>query len=112
MAAIEQSGAGFQFTALESRLDERGRNILTRAAFDDHDLAVSVEDGQTALSALQRNSWERRYRAVRREIAEAENSGDRKKAIELLGTKMQLERKLGMLGKAREGEPGGQVAVN
>jgi hypothetical protein len=112
MAAIGQSGAEFQFTALESRLDERGRNILTRVAFDDHDLVVTVEDGHTALSALQRNSWERRYRAVRREIAEAENAGDRKKAIELLGTKMQLERKLGMLGKARGAEPGGQVAVN
>lgn len=112
MAAIAQSGTEFQFTALESRLDERGRNILTRAAFDDHDLTVTVEDGRTALSALQRNSCERRYRAVRREIAEAENSGDRKKAIELLGTKMQLEKKLGMLGKGRGAEPGSQVAVN
>lgn len=94
LAAAEASGQSFEFSAFEGRLEPRDRDIVSHIVFDQDRRPVSVDEGRDAFSALHRQALERRYRAVRREIAEAERTGDRQRAFELLSHKQQLERTL------------------
>ena len=96
MLAAYRSGETFEYAALEGRLEPRDRDAVAAIVFDRDRRPVSVQEGRQALGALERRGWEREYRAVRRDIAEAERSGDRKKCLDLLQSKMTLERKLGM----------------
>ena len=98
--AVVQQGEGFQFSAVEGRLESKDRELLSRIVFRQDRYGWSVEDGRQALEALQRQGWQRHYRAVARDIAGAEKEGDHSKALELLRKKKDLEaigRRLGSL---------------
>ena len=101
MAAVHQEGGEFHYSAVEGRLAERDRARLARLVFDKDRAPASLDEGKGALEALRRQGRERRYRAVRKAIAEAEQSGDRAAALQLLRDKIDLERKLGMAGAGR-----------
>lgn len=98
MVAVHDIDDEFQYPAVEGRLGERDRARLSKLIFDRHREAATIDEGRGALDALRRQSWERRYRAVRKAISESEQSGDRAATIALLTDKVDLERKLGMLG--------------
>ena len=101
MAAVHEEGGEFQYSAVEGRLAERDRGRLAKLIFDKDRAPASLDEGRGALEALRRQGWESRYRAVRKAIAEAEQSGDRAAAIALLRDKIDLERKLGMAAGGR-----------
>ncbi len=62
--------------------------------FDRDRRTPSAEEGQEALAALRRRAWEQDYKQVRREITDAEKAGDRALVMQLLGKRMELERKI------------------
>ena len=95
VVAVNSSGERFQYAAVEGRLDEKGREFLSRIIFETDSQPCSLDDGRQAYAALRKMGWEREYRSLRRRIAQAEKSGDRRAAIELLRTKTELERRLG-----------------
>ena len=96
MLALHRSGNGFEYVALEGRLEERDRASVAAVVFDRDRRDVSIDEGRRALTALERRAWEREYRTVRHDIAEAERSGDREKSLSLLQRKVALEGRLGM----------------
>jgi len=96
MLAAAESGEAFEFSAVEGRLDQRDRETVSQIVFDRDRQPFSIEQGRHALAAIVRQGWEKRYRAVRREIVEAERGGNRVEALRLLQTKSDLERKLGV----------------
>lgn len=96
MLAAAESGEPFEFSAIEGRLDQRDRESVSQIVFDRDRQPFSIEQGRHALAALERHGWEKMYRAVRRDIVEAERGGDRREALRLLQTKTELERKLGV----------------
>ena len=96
MLAVRRTGEAFEYAALDGRLETRDRESVAAIVFDRDRREVSLEEGRRALGALERRGWEREYRTVRRDIAEAERSGDREKCLELLQRKVSLERRLGM----------------
>ena len=89
--AVVRQGEAFQFAALEGRLESKDRELLSRIVFSHDRYGWSIEDGRQALEALQRQGWQRHYRAVARDIAGAEREGDHAKALELLRKKKDLE---------------------
>ena len=96
MLTVAQSGETLEFSALDARLEPRDRESVAAIVFDRDRREVSIEEGRQAVGAIERLRWEREYRQVRREIAEAERSGDREKSLTLLQRKVELERRLGM----------------
>ncbi|MEZ5361234.1 MAG: hypothetical protein R2748_02555 [Bryobacterales bacterium] len=96
MLTVAQSGETFDFSALDARLEPRDRDSMAAIVFDRDRREVSIEEGRQAVGAIERLRWEREYRQVRREIAEAERSGDREKSLTLLQRKVELERRLGV----------------
>jgi DNA primase len=96
MLAMHRAGGGFEYVGLEGRLEARDRETVAAVVFDRDRREVSIEEGRRALGALERRAWEREYRTVRHEIAEAERSGDREKSLSLLQRKVSLERRLGV----------------
>lgn len=96
MLAVYRSGDAFEYAALDGRLEPRDREAVSAIVFDRDRRKVSIQEGRQSLGALERRGWEREYRTVRRDIAEAERLGDRKKSLDLLQRKVSLERKLGM----------------
>ncbi len=95
VVAVASSGERFQYAAVEGRLSEEDQEFLSRIIFETDSQPCSLDDGRQAYTALRKMGWEREYRSVRRQIAQAEKSGDRQAAIELLRTKTELERRLG-----------------
>ena len=98
MVAVHGGDEEFHYTAVEGRLTERDRMRLAKLVFDKDRQPATIEEGRGALDALRRQSWERRYRAVRQAISDTEQAGDRAATLALLTDKMDLERKLGMSG--------------
>ena len=98
LLAAHRDEEHFQFPAFEARLDERDRESVSQIVFDRDRGAATLDDGRRALGALRQQRHQQRYRAVRREIAEAEKTGDRVKALELLKEKSDLERDLRSAG--------------
>ena len=96
VVAVASSGERFQYAAVEGRLGEKDQEFLSRIIFEMDSQPCSLDDGRQAYAALRKMEWEREYRSLRRRIAQAEKSGDRRAAIELLRTKTQLERRLGV----------------
>lgn len=94
LAAAQASDQAFEFSAFEGRLDPRDRDIVSHIVFDQDRRPVSVDEGRDAFSALTRQALERRLRAVRREISDAERAGDRRRTFELLSERQTLERSL------------------
>ncbi|MBH41080.1 MAG: DNA primase [Chloroflexi bacterium] len=82
----------FQFSGVEGRLEEKDRDRLSLIMFERTGGEISLEDARKALGALRRSSWEKRYRAVRKKIEEAEKSSNREEALRLLKVKVELER--------------------
>ena len=103
MLAAAESGQTFELSAIEGRLEQRDRETVSQIIFDRDRQPFSIEQGRQALAAVQRQGWEKMYRAVRRDIVEAERGGDRREALRLLQTKTDLERKLGV----QRARPGG-----
>ena len=92
LKVVESSEEPFQYTAVEGRLDEKHRKLLSKIVFEEDARPGSLDDGRQACGALRERSWERRYRSVRGQIAEAEKSGDRREALRFLQLKTKLER--------------------
>ena len=92
LRVVESSEEPFQYAAVEGRLEEKDRKLLSKIAFEEDAHSCSLDDGRQARGALRVRSWERRYRSVRRQIAEAEKSGDRREALRFLQLKTKLER--------------------
>ena len=89
-AVVEQEDA-FHYGALEGRLETKSQDLLARTVFDAHAGPCSLDDAREALTALRRQGWEKRYRSMRRDIAEAEQAGDHDQALALLRKKKLLE---------------------
>ncbi len=98
LLAAHRDEGPFQFSAFEARLDPRDRESVSRIVFDRDRGAAAIADGRQALSALRQQGRERRYRAVRRDIAEAERTGDRVRTLELLREKSAIEKDLRSAG--------------
>jgi len=99
--AVVETGEEFQFSAFEGRLEESDRETVSRVLFDrDRPGGVSTEEGVRAVEALEEQGLKRRHSAVRREIAEAEQTGDRERAIKLLQERIKIENKLREAGVA------------
>ncbi len=96
LLAASESSDTFDFGALEGRLEQRDRETVSQIVFDRDRQPFSIEQGRQALAAMERQGWEKQYRAVRRDIVEAERNGDRRESLRLLQTKTELERKLGV----------------
>ena len=94
VVAVASSGERFQYAAVEGRLGEKDQEFLSRIIFETDSTPCSLDDGRQVYAALRKRGWEREYRSVRHQIAQAEKSGDRRAAIELLRTKTELERRL------------------
>lgn len=92
LRVVESSEEPFQYAAVEGRLEEKDRKLLSKIVFEEDAHSCSLDDGRQACAALRVRSWERRYRSVRRQIAEAEKSGDRREALRFLQFKTKLER--------------------
>ena len=88
---VESSEEPFQYAAVEGRLEEKDRKLLSKIVFEEDAHSCSLDDGRQAHVALRVRSWERHYRSVRRQIAEAEKSGDRREALRFLQLKTKLE---------------------
>ena len=100
MQAAQRSDDVFQYSSVEGRLEDQDRDRLARLVFDKDRPEPTLQEGLEALDALRRQVAESRYRDVRRQIAEAERSGEQAALAELLGRKIALERQLG-LGRNR-----------
>ena len=92
MAATGGSDDPFQYSGVEGRLETKDRERLSLIVFEPTAGEISLADARQALGALKRRSWEKRYRAVRRQIEQAEKAGDRSEALRLLQAKTRLER--------------------
>ena len=92
MAATRGSDDPFQYSGVEGRLEEKDRERLSLIVFEQTGNQISLDHARQALGALRRRSWEKRYRAVRRQIEQAEKAGDRSEALRLLQAKTRLER--------------------
>ena len=92
LKVVASSEEPFQYTAVEGRLEEKDRKLLSKIVFKEDAHPCSLDDGRQAYGALRARSWERRYRSVRRQIAEAEKLGDRREALRFLQLKTKLER--------------------
>ena len=95
VVAVASSEEPFRYAAVEGRLGEKDREFLSRIIFETDSQPCSLDDGRQAYAALRKMGWEREYRSLRRRIAQAEKTGDRPAAIELLRAKTELERRLG-----------------
>ncbi len=89
MRAVAALNDEFHYAALEGRLEPADQEALSRLVFDGG-IESSLEDAQQAFAALQRQHWETRWRAVRREIADAEKAGEHEQVLELLRQKKAL----------------------
>jgi DNA primase len=92
LGVVELSEEPFQYTAVEGRLEDNERKLLSKIVFEEDGHSGSLDDGRQAYGALRMRSWERRYRAVRRQIAEAEKAGNRSEALRFLQLKTKLEK--------------------
>ena len=95
LKVVESSEESFEYGAVEGRLEDNERKLLSKIVFEEDGHSASLDDGRQAHDALRLRGWERRYRAVRRQIAEAEKTGDRGAAVGFLQlkTKLELERR-------------------
>jgi DNA primase len=96
LGAVDTEGGGFPYSAVEGRLEERHRQTLSQILFEKDQPCCSLEEGRQAYLALQRKALESRLIAVRHEIADAEQNGDRQQSLRLLQAKSELERRLGL----------------
>lgn len=90
----------FDITAVQSRLGETERELLTRIVFDPGDYKPTLEDGRRALSALLAENWESKLRELRNEAAAAERAGEMEKALQLLQAKREIEQRMSQGRKA------------
>ena len=84
--------------SLEARLNEADRATAAQVTFAADRGGVTLEEGRRAFEALKRRSLERKVRAARREMVEAERSGDRKKAMDLMAERSEIEKRLQAMG--------------
>jgi DNA primase len=98
--SVAVQGEEFHYSAVEGRLTPADQEAMSRLVFD-VDVEPSLEDAQQAFAALQRRHWEARWRAVGREIAEAEKAGDQQQALALLRQKKALEEEGREIGSLR-----------
>ena len=100
MAATGASEDVFQYSGVEGRLETKDRERLSLIVFEQTGNEISLNHARQALGALKRRGWEKRYRAVRRRIEQAEKAGDRPEALRLLKDKIDLERERAVSGRA------------
>ena len=98
--SADVSGDAFEFSAFEARLNEKDRETAARIVFAPDRGEHTLPDGRSAFRALKRRGVERRYRAVRREMVEAERVGDRKRALDLITQRAKLIKELAALDDA------------
>ena len=96
MLAVENSGDGYDHSAVEGRLEDDDRERLARLLLDGDRPVPTIDEGREALAALRLKVNRDRYRDLLRGIAEAERSGDHGKLTEMLSQIKQMEPKLGL----------------
>jgi len=89
--ALADSDQPFDVTALEARLEEADRRILSEVLFAGAVLASGREQGQSALEALETAAAEARQKALHQQIQEAQKAGKLDEALQLLRLKQELE---------------------
>ena len=90
-AAADQDAA-FPYSALEGRLEQQERKLLDRTLLAAEGPEPSIESARRAVEAFRREAHKRDYQAILRDIAIAEQSGDKEKLLDLLSRKKELER--------------------
>jgi DNA primase len=81
----------FHYGALEGRLEEKDRELLSKLVFGVSLENTSLEEAREFFNAMRRQAWLARQRALLGMITEAEKKGDHAQAIELLHRKKALE---------------------
>jgi len=78
--------------ALEARLPESERHLVTELLLADASEPPTLEQGRAALEALQALARQGRLKARHKQIQEAQKAGKLEEALRLLESKQELER--------------------
>jgi DNA primase len=89
--ALAAAGAGLNFEALHSRLEEEDQRLLAHAALGD-DVEVSDEDFSAALASVRRSEELYRRMELKRRIKECERAKDWNEALRLTAELQSIER--------------------
>ncbi|HYM10908.1 MAG TPA: DNA primase [Bryobacterales bacterium] len=92
LVAVRDSGEPFDIMALEARLEERSRRLLSDVLMGDTSELPDLEHGRAALRALEAGSRRARLKALHKQIQEAQTAGNVEEAIRLLRVKQELEK--------------------
>ncbi len=90
--ASQTSGEPFDVMALEARLPESERHLVTELLLADASEPPTLEQGRAALEALQALARQGRLKALHKQIQEAQKAGKLEEALRLLESKQELER--------------------
>src|SRR5712692_2353230 len=91
--ASQSSGEPFDVMALQARLPESERHLVTELLLADASEPPTLEQGRAALEALQALARQGRLKARHKQIQEAQKAGKLEEALRLLELKQELERK-------------------
>lgn len=93
----ERSGGGFQYGAVEGRLESQDRERLARLVLDEARLEPDLAEGHRALQALRHEIKMSQFRDLAQKIADADRAGRQDEVDRLLEQKRAVERKLGLV---------------
>lgn len=91
LLAMHTAGEEFDVMALQSRLDETGRRLVTEALLADEGEPPDLEQGRATLRALEEASDLAQQKALHRQIVEAQKAGNVEEALRLARQKQELE---------------------
>jgi DNA primase len=89
-----RSGTAPDLNLLSDRLEESDQRKLAQIVFDKEARPVSSSEINAYINTLERQRFERKKLALRRLLAEAEKSGDVKRAVELLVEQRELDKEM------------------
>jgi len=100
LSALCASGERFDVTALEARLSESDRRTLAETVFADSAELPDLQQGRSALQALEASARQARQKALHKQIQEAQKSGNQQEALRLLRLKQEMESRGAARGSA------------
>jgi len=90
LAAMAETGEPFDFAALEARLGEPDRRLVSQLVLAEGGRAPDLEHGRAALRALQDAVLQAEQKALHRQIQEAQKAGNVEEALRLIERKRNL----------------------
>ncbi len=87
--ALAASGELFDMSALEARLSESDRRLLSEAIFNDAAEAPDLERGRAALAALETAAWQKRRKLLQKQIQDAQRAGNQEELERLVRMKQE-----------------------